>query len=370
LMDLDDDDDDDEEFRASRRLPATCGEGGWGTSTSSSSAAAAAAAHLAKAALPEPEPTVWEVDLGAGSWTLFDGEAQSAIRSAEAAGHGKLELRARGQVYEIDLVSKTQVNLKTRVQRAIRCIAVPGRYSAASSSAAPPSSSPPAAAAAAAALAPAKEALDNGAAAAAAGGGGGPATAAASGSRGEGRASSNGAAEVPENKPVWEVKLDEGWKKYDPEIVALLEAATDSGRTKVEYKARGQTYEIDFLSAVQVNVKTGVRRAIRRTLPRGTWGFLESQAAPVRGAGTGAGGGTTSASYGSSLRGYPSPPPASIPVSKPAVPAAVPPTPATMPVPAAAPAPAPAALPQGSAASQRPSSGGVSFFDRLKELDD
>jgi len=60
----------------------------------------------------------------------------------------------------------------------------------------------------------------------------------------------------------WEIQLG-GWVRYDNDTEKLFKEARATGRSTVEYCARGQCYCVDLDALVQVNLRTGVRRVIR-----------------------------------------------------------------------------------------------------------
>jgi len=66
---------------------------------------------------------VWEINVGA--WTRYDAETTKLLDAAEASGITTVEYSARRQDYRVDLASMEQVNRRTGVRRAIRCIDMP-----------------------------------------------------------------------------------------------------------------------------------------------------------------------------------------------------------------------------------------------------
>lgn len=62
---------------------------------------------------------------------------------------------------------------------------------------------------------------------------------------------------------AWEIDLGT-WVRYDPDTEALILEAEAAGHKNVRYSARRQDYLVDMCSMVQINVRTGARRRIRR----------------------------------------------------------------------------------------------------------
>lgn len=226
----------------------------------------------------------WEIQLD-GGWTAFDREVAGLIATAEASGQSKLEYKARGQSYVIDLVSRYQVNVKSGVRRSLRRVDIkdepvttpppssspmsaevfaPPRPAA--SPWEPPSPSPPASALSqpSAAVSAAAFRAAPGALAASA-----PVAAAE-------------AAPRATRPRAWEIQLDTGWQRYDEDVAALIAHAEEQGDAKVSYKARGQEYDIDLLGSFQVNTKTGVRRAVRPVLSPSSPAAAAARPSPPR----------------------------------------------------------------------------------------
>mmetsp|Transcript_10273 Transcript_10273/g.35977 ORF Transcript_10273/g.35977 Transcript_10273/m.35977 type:complete len:1199 (+) Transcript_10273:66-3662(+) len=69
----------------------------------------------------------------------------------------------------------------------------------------------------------------------------------------------------PPSAPTWEIHLQDGWYNYDSSTAADMTRAMDAGQASVEFKVRENRYVVDFTTMVQVNLRTGARREVRRT---------------------------------------------------------------------------------------------------------
>mmetsp|Transcript_87677 Transcript_87677/g.173996 ORF Transcript_87677/g.173996 Transcript_87677/m.173996 type:complete len:824 (-) Transcript_87677:33-2504(-) len=67
----------------------------------------------------------------------------------------------------------------------------------------------------------------------------------------------------------WQVHWAHQWRDFDDDLQARLEKAARSKATEVFVSLGDQTYRIDLLQMVQVNVKTGRKRAVRCQLDAG-----------------------------------------------------------------------------------------------------
>jgi len=63
---------------------------------------------------------------------------------------------------------------------------------------------------------------------------------------------------------IFEIELDHGWASFDPMTARMLADAFLNGHDEIEYSARRQMYVVDFHKMLQVNVKTGRSRRMRR----------------------------------------------------------------------------------------------------------
>mmetsp|Transcript_106719 Transcript_106719/g.297027 ORF Transcript_106719/g.297027 Transcript_106719/m.297027 type:complete len:182 (+) Transcript_106719:2-547(+) len=62
----------------------------------------------------------------------------------------------------------------------------------------------------------------------------------------------------------WEVQLEHGWTQYDAKTSRLITIAAKAGHGRVTVNIQRQKYQIDICRMLQINVRTGFCRSIRR----------------------------------------------------------------------------------------------------------
>eukprot|EP00930_Biecheleria_cincta_P003977 TRINITY_DN104881_c0_g1_i1.p1 TRINITY_DN104881_c0_g1~~TRINITY_DN104881_c0_g1_i1.p1 ORF type:complete len:237 (-),score=26.49 TRINITY_DN104881_c0_g1_i1:246-956(-) len=78
----------------------------------------------------------------------------------------------------------------------------------------------------------------------------------------------------------WEVCTNTGWQAYSHEDAALLNEAVSKGYERVQIENHGNTYEVDMKDLVQVNIKTGNSRLVRKLGPQTSDG-VEAAGSPT-----------------------------------------------------------------------------------------
>mmetsp|Transcript_66584 Transcript_66584/g.144594 ORF Transcript_66584/g.144594 Transcript_66584/m.144594 type:complete len:1189 (-) Transcript_66584:42-3608(-) len=71
----------------------------------------------------------------------------------------------------------------------------------------------------------------------------------------------------PSQGAIWEIQLQDGWYFYDSGTAEALTKAQDAGQSAVEFRVRDNRYVLNLQEMVQINLRTGARRAVRRRDP-------------------------------------------------------------------------------------------------------